>query len=71
MYEPMHNACFFVQVLQGLGDLDDGVAGQVLGEVRQADNLVEQFASGAQLEHNVVVLPRFGKVDELDDVGMI
>jgi hypothetical protein len=62
---------FLVQVLQRLGHLDDGVAGQVLGEVRQTDDLVEQFASGAQLKHNVVVLPRLGKVDELDDVGVV
>lgn len=47
------------------------MSGQVLAEICQAYDLMEQFASWAQLEDDVVVLPRFGEVDELDNVGVI
>jgi hypothetical protein len=63
--------CFFVQVLQCLGDLDDGVSRKILGKVGQADDLVEQLATGTQLEDDVVVLLGFGEVDEFDNVGVV
>jgi hypothetical protein len=32
---------------------------------------VEELATGSKFQHNVVVLPRLGEVDELDDVGVV
>lgn len=66
----MHDASDLVEVLQGPGDLDDDVPRQVLAEVGEPDDLVEQLAARCQLEDDVVVLFRFGKVDEVDDVGV-
>lgn len=45
--------------------------GELLAEVREADDLVEQLAARRQLEDDVVVLPRLREVDELDDVRVI
>lgn len=44
---------------------------QVLAEVCQSDNLMEQLAARAELEDNVVVLPRLRKVIELDNIRMV
>jgi hypothetical protein len=44
---------------------------KILGEVGQADDLVEQLATRTQLENDVVVLLGFGEVDEFDNVGVI
>ena len=60
-----------MEVLDGLGDLGDDMATEILGEVGQADDLMEQLATGAQFEDDVVSLTRFGKMDEFDDVGMV
>lgn len=67
----MHHASDLVQVLQSPGNLDDDVPRKVLAEVREPDDLVEQLAAGCQLKDDVVVLFRFGKVDEVDDVGVL
>jgi len=32
---------------------------------------VEKLATRTELKDDIIVLPRFGKVDELDNVGMI
>lgn len=32
---------------------------------------MEQFAAGAKFEDDVVVLARFGEVNQLDDVGVV
>ena len=32
---------------------------------------MEKLASGRKLKHNVVILSRFGEVDEADNVGMV
>lgn len=47
------------------------MSGQLFTEVCQADDLVEQLATGGKFEDDVVVLPRFGEFNELDDVGMV
>lgn len=44
---------------------------EVLAEVGQPDNLMEEFAARAELEHNVVILTGFGEVDEFDNIGMV
>jgi hypothetical protein len=67
----MDHASLFVEVLQGLRNLHNDVPREILAEVGQSDDLVEQLAAGRQLEDDVVVLPRLGKVDELDDVGVV
>lgn len=66
----MDNPGFLVQVLQRLCNLGDDMTREVLAEISQADNLVEQLATRAELEDDVVVLACFGKFDELDDVWM-
>lgn len=67
----MDNALLLVQVLQRPGHSDDDMARQLLAEVGQSYDLVEQLATGGQLQHNVVVLLGFGKFNELDDVGVV
>lgn len=68
---PMDNALLLVQVLQRPSHSDDDMARQLLAEVGQSYDLVEQLATGGQLQHNVVVLLGFGKFNELDDVGVV
>lgn len=53
----MNDALLLVEILEGLGDLDNDVSGEFFTEVCQADNLVEELASGGKLKNNVVVLP--------------
>lgn len=67
----MHNTLLLVKVFQSLCHLQDDVSTQVLAEVRQADNLMEEFATRAQFKDDEVVLTRLGKRDELHNVGMI
>lgn len=52
-----------MQVLEGLGDLDDDVARKVLAEVGELHDLVEELATGGQLEDDVVVLLGFGELE--------
>lgn len=67
----MHDTCLLVQILQRLGDLDNDVSREVLAEVGQANDLVEELATRTKFEDQVVVLPRFGEVDQFDDVGVV
>lgn len=41
----MNDTSFFMQIQQGLGDLGNDVATEILTEVRQADDLMEQFTA--------------------------
>lgn len=66
----MHHASDLVEIFQSLGHLYDDVPRQVLAEVSEADDLVEELAAWRKLENDVVVLFGFGKVDEVDDVGV-
>ena len=68
---PMHNTSFFMQISQGFCNLDDYMSTKVFGEICQTHNLMEKLATRGKLEDDVVVLSRFGKVDKLDDVGMV
>lgn len=68
---PMNNALLLVQVLEGLGDLDDDVARQVLAEVGELHDLVEELAAGGQLQDDVVVLLGFGEFEKANDVGVV
>lgn len=68
---PVDNALLLVQVLERSGDADDDMARQLFAEVGQSYDLVEQLATGGQLQDDVVVLLGLGKFDELDDVGVI
>lgn len=67
----MDNALLLVQVLERSGDSHDDMARKLLAEVGQSYDLVEQLATGSQLQNDVVVLLGLGEFDELDDVGMI
>ncbi len=60
-----------MQILQGLSDLYDDVTTQIFAEVGQSNNLMEELASWAEFKDDVVVLARFGKVDELDNIRVI
>lgn len=60
-----------MQVFNGLRDLENHVSAQVFAKVCQSHDLVEQLSTGAELENNVVILPRFRKVNQLDDIGVV
>jgi len=68
---PMDNSALLVEVFQGVGNLRDDMSRQVLAKVRESHNLVEQLATGCQLENDVVVLPRLGEIDQFNDIGVI
>ena len=44
---------------------------QVFAEVGQSNDLMEELAPRAKLKDDVVILARFGEVDEPDNVRMI
>lgn len=44
---------------------------QILAEIGQPNNLMEELASWAEFENNIIVLARFGKVNEADNVGVV
>lgn len=67
----MNNALLLVKILKSLGDLRNNVAGKFFAEIGESDNLVEEFAAGGELEHDIVILLSFSEIDELDDVGMV
>lgn len=67
----MDDATFFMQIQQCFCDLSNDMTTQVFAEIGQTNDLMEQFASRAQLKHDIVILPRFGKVNQSDDIGMI
>jgi hypothetical protein len=67
----MYNTLFLVQILQSLGDLDNDVSRELFAKVGETDDLVEQLATGCQLENNVVVWLCLGKLDEFYNVGMV
>jgi hypothetical protein len=60
-----------MQVFNGLCDLDNHVSAQVFAKVCQSHDLVEQLSTRAELENDVVILSRFGKVNQLDDVWVV
>ena len=68
---PVNHARCFMQVFDGMGDLRDDMSTEILAEVCQSHDLVEELSTGAELQNNVIVLAGFGKVDQLDDVGVI
>ncbi len=59
----MYNTAFFMQISQCFCNLNDHVPTEVFGEICQTHDLMEQLAPRGKLEDNVIVLPRFGKVD--------
>ena len=67
----MHNTGLLMSVQKCVCHLFDDVSGKVLAEVRKADNLVEEFATWAEFEDDVVILFGFGELDKLDDVGVV
>ena len=67
----MDNTSLFMQISQCFCNLNDHMPTEVFGKVCQTHNLVEQLASRGKLKNDVVVLSRFGKVDQLDNVGVI
>ena len=68
---PMNNASLLVQILKRIRHLHDHVSAQVFAKVRQANDLVEELASRAQLEDEEVVLLGLGELDQADNVGVI
>jgi hypothetical protein len=60
-----------VKVFNGLGDLSNHVSTEVFAKVGQSDDLVEELASRAKFENDVIVLAGLGEVDQFRDVGVI
>lgn len=60
-----------MKIFDGLCDLGDHMSTEILAEVCQSDDLVEELASGAKFENDIVVLPGLGEVDQFGDVGVI
>lgn len=67
----MNDSLFFVEVLKCLGHLDDNMTGELLAEVGQANDLMEQLATWSQLQNNKVIVLGLGKVDQLDNIGVV
>jgi hypothetical protein len=67
----MNNTLLLVEIFESLGHLNNDVSGKLLAEICQADNLVEKFTTGGKLQNDVIILPRFGEFDELDNVGVV
>jgi hypothetical protein len=67
----MNNTCFLMQILKCIGNLSDDVPGQVFAKIRKTDDLVEKLAARAQFKNNEIVLPRFGEVDEFNDIWVV
>lgn len=68
---PMNNAANFVKILERLGNLNDDVPTQLLTKVCQPHYLMEQFASWAKFQDDVIVLAGFREVDQLHDMGVV
>jgi hypothetical protein len=60
-----------MQVFNGFGYLLNDVSAQILAEVGQSHDLVEELASGAELQNDVVVLSGFREIDQLDNIGVV
>lgn len=71
MNEPMNNPGCLMEVLNGFGDLFNDVSAEVLTEVGQSHDLVEELASGAELQDDIVILSGFGEIDQLDDIRVV
>ena len=67
----MYNSSRLVQIFQSLRDLHNDVTTEILTEVCQSDNLMKQLASRTELENNVVILPGFREINEINDVGVV
>jgi len=67
----MYYASLLVKILERLGHLKDDVPRELLAEVCEPDNLVEELSARRQLQYDVVILLRLGKLDEFDDVGVV
>ena len=67
----MHDALGLVEIIERLGHLDDDVSAEVLAEVGEPDDLMEELATGTELEDDVIVLRRLGELDELDDIRVV
>ena len=52
----MHNAPFFVQILERLGHLHNNVPAQLLAEVCETHNLMEELSARTQFQNDEVVL---------------
>lgn len=60
-----------MKIFNGFGDLLNDVSAEILTEVGQSHDLMEELASGAKLQDDVVILAGFGEIDQLDDVGVV
>ena len=67
----MHYSSLLMQILQSLRHLQDNMPRQLFAEVGESDDLVKELTARAELEDDVVVLSRFGEVDQADDIGMV
>jgi hypothetical protein len=67
----MHNASFLMQIFQCLSNLNDNMPGQILTKVCESHDLMKELPARTELENDVVILSRLGKVNELDNIGMI
>ena len=60
-----------MKVFNGVGDLSNDVTAQIFAEIGQSHDLMEKLAPRAEFQNDVVVLARFGEIDQLDDIGVI
>jgi hypothetical protein len=60
-----------VEIVDSSKDLLDCLRGVLLGELALLANAVEQLAAGGQLGDDVVLVPRFKPVHELDNVRVL
>lgn len=67
----MDDTRLFVEIMNGISDLNNNMATEVLAKVSQLDYLVEQFAARAELQNNVVKLGGFREVDQTGNVGVV
>lgn len=68
---PMHNSGSLVEILNCLGDLHNNMATELFTEVGQSHDLMEQLATGAEFEDDIVVLTRLGETNQLDDIRVV
>lgn len=70
-HKPVDHTLVFMQILQRFSNLYDDVSAQIFTKISQTNDLVEEFAARTQFEDDVIILLRFGKVDEPDDIGVV
>jgi hypothetical protein len=67
----MNDTLLLVEIFKSLGHLNNDVSGKLLAKICQADNLVKKFTTWGKFQNDVIILPRFGEFDELNNIGVV